>query len=356
MAEVFITRRGGGGGDVAVKSAFYTASGTFTVPKGVNAVYITACAGGGGGGKGGLSGSTTQGSPGGITSFGSLLSLSGGTGGASVGGVGGGVLAGTGGSIIISSNRSHGGVGLFGGSERGARGPFGAGGGGIAYGGYSSGGGGGAGDFVIDHYLEVTPNQTYEITIGNGGSSNAGPGGGGAMIIKWIIGAKKVLKTKLVVANESFTVPQGVEEIFVTACAGGGGGTHRAGGSSVTHGGPGGITSFGSLLSLSGGTEITSGGPGAGDGSMGFSGGIGGQGGSGLFAGGGIKAPGGPGGGAGGSGVTSYGGEAGGGAGEFVVDHALSVVPGQSYSITIGAGGTGSMPGGRGMMLLKWWE
>ena len=186
----------------------FTANGTWTAPTGVSRVFVT---GGGGGGGGGLSNATSHltGGSGGITSFGSLLSLPGGGGGAgsgTQGGASGGIAGGLGGgsgSIGQSSNTTSGGFG-----KGGSAGPYQGGAGGLAAsasnnGGYCSGGGGmangtnnyagggGSGEYVDKVELIVTPGQTYTITIGNGGTSpnvsgfTGGRGGQGILTIEW---------------------------------------------------------------------------------------------------------------------------------------------------------------------------
>ena len=126
----------------AKNSAFFVTNGTFVVPPGVTTVYITGCGGGGGGrrndpdlqtdsggsggggaavviripisvspgqnisvtvGKGGAAGTTDSrnGKAGGVTSFGSLLSIGGGGGGTSSGG-------GSGGSSPLTNEIFHG--------------------------------------------------------------------------------------------------------------------------------------------------------------------------------------------------------------------------------------------------------
>lgn len=165
----------------------FTTSGTFTVPKGVKTVYVSGCGGGGGGGNsdadncgggggGGQaciktsvnvvpgqsyvitigSGGSAQ-SAGGSSSFGVLLTLSGGGGGS---GVSGGSAGGTGGSNGQSSGMGYpdanyqyltyiaGGMGggtIFGSGGGGGRGYYGSSAGNGYSGGLYGGGGGGAG-------------------------------------------------------------------------------------------------------------------------------------------------------------------------------------------------------------------
>lgn len=215
----------------STRIARFTASGTFIVPYGVNTVYLSGCAGGGGGGAGGggnqsfygaagagggagqgvikqpvsvtpwqsiyvqvgaagsagigNSGGGTGASDGGTTSFGSLLTLSGGTAGgnggnASSGGVPGagnsagypgGSAGGDGSASTASAMGGNGGSCAFGGGGGGSRASSSNGyQAGSAYG-YGAGGGGGGGHYAGD-------NATY--LGGNGGA-----GSPGILIVEW---------------------------------------------------------------------------------------------------------------------------------------------------------------------------
>lgn len=183
-----------------LKSKTYTSNGTFTVPAGVTEVYIT---GGGAGGGGAGGGGTAQGGAGGITSFGTLLSLPGGQGGYAgnngIGALSGGPGGSHGGTPIGSMRPDGGNAGWYSGgygsvyavnaSTFGGNGAYCSGGGGC------NGSGGGAGDFVINKEIIVTPSTTYPITIGLGGvggsfansgyTTTGGKGGNGLLIIEW---------------------------------------------------------------------------------------------------------------------------------------------------------------------------
>lgn len=195
------------GGSRIKRSKVYNSPGTytFTVPVGIAGnssgtfeVYVTSCGAGGGGG-GANSGALFAGGTGGITSFGTLLSLIGGGGAgtavtSSGSGGGAGTNGGTGGVGF-----GYGGGGLFSftpgiGStySNGSKGLYGSGGSGGIYTSSYAAPGGGAGDFVIEYPLAVTPGQAYTITIGTGGiggsgssSNNGGAGGNGYMLIEW---------------------------------------------------------------------------------------------------------------------------------------------------------------------------
>lgn len=201
-----------------LKSKTFTTNGTFTVPDGVTEVYIT----GGGAGGGGAAVSSTatsvaNGTAGGVTSFGSLLSLSGGQGGTGgdqaasrpglrggPGGEHGGFAILTGGSTVVAGGGGNGGP-YFGGQPsvnlfNTASPQVGA----ALDGGYCSGGagtattalyasGGGSGDFVYDKQVQVTPLAVIIVTIGQGGqgalvpgaAGRSGNGGNGILTVKW---------------------------------------------------------------------------------------------------------------------------------------------------------------------------
>jgi|GEM_PF-2234983 len=200
-----------------LKSKTYTTNGTFTVPAGVTEVYITGGGAGGGGGSGD-SQEISMGGSGTPTSFGNLLTLSGGGGGSAIlgpAGSAGGMPGGSGGQAGICSLSASG----FRFGNGGNSGPY---FGGIAQnipsnyvsvvimksrdGGYCSGGagsnytsaevgsasGGGGGDFVYDYPITVTPLSTIVVTIGVGGlggnnqsHGRGGNGGNGILTVKW---------------------------------------------------------------------------------------------------------------------------------------------------------------------------
>ena len=177
----------------------FTASGTFTVPKGVDKVYLTGC-GGGGAGYGGTTPTVTAG---GATSFGSLLTLSGGGAGtATAQGASGGFGGQKGWKIAqyyqsggLDDNYYYNGGGdsLFGTGGRSYSQPatgYGAGGGtnsnSVLAGDY--GGGGGAQCTTMKQAISVIPGQTYTVTIGAGGTNNkisALNGTAGFLLVEW---------------------------------------------------------------------------------------------------------------------------------------------------------------------------
>ncbi|MFJ7665318.1 hypothetical protein ACIQXW_23450 [Lysinibacillus sp. NPDC097162] len=183
-----------------LKSKTYTSNGTFTVPAGVTEIYIT---GGGAGGGGAGGGGTSHGTSGGVVSIGSLFTLSGGSGGVAGNAGAAAPSGGPGGSFggpPMGSVRPDGGSGGWysGGlgstvavnaSTEGGKGAYCSGGGGCG------GSGGGAGDFVIDKEIIVTPSAVYNITVGVGGlggsynssgyTSKGGRGGDGILTVKW---------------------------------------------------------------------------------------------------------------------------------------------------------------------------
>ncbi|WP_107924354.1 hypothetical protein [Lysinibacillus parviboronicapiens] len=192
-----------------LKSKTYTSNATFTVPAGITEVYIT---GGGGGGGNGDTVVSKNGSSGGATSFGSLLTLSGGAGGiggnfdpgTGVGGAAGGPGGQNGESdgYVNGQSRSWYGKGgdsgpYFGGITApypkyvvaARNGGYCSGGAGGAQGhGFWYAGGGGGGDFVYDRPVSVTPLSNISITIGTGGAAggpHSGTGGNGILTVKW---------------------------------------------------------------------------------------------------------------------------------------------------------------------------
>lgn len=235
----------------------YTSAGTYSlkIPDNVTVIKITACGGGGGGGGGGSTNSvsTNNGTNGGATVVGNLVTLAGGNGG--IGGqtdtvppttasVGDGSGRGGVGSSAESSDNiisdSHGGDGIvdfpfFGAGGKctssskynrgggGGGGSLGSGGtgddtttpanagnkGGGGAGGYGRsashtvgrGGNGGSGGQVVMGTYNVTPNTTITITVGKGGTGGdsisssygttgkGGAGGDGYVKIEWGLGA-----------------------------------------------------------------------------------------------------------------------------------------------------------------------
>ncbi|NYV67289.1 hypothetical protein HYI36_18620 [Bacillus sp. Gen3] len=215
-----------------LRSKVFDVPGTYSwvVPDGVSEVYVTGCGAGAGGSSGSHNLATVGiGKSGGATSFGSLLTMSGGSvinggqgspgvlpggkGGAGsfgpyVGGGGGGGGFSTGGQGGGNENRAGGVGGGVGGTEGGntlsygdgTSGGIGAGGGGGSINGTNSdlksGAGGGAGGYVYDFPVTVTPGQNVTITIGvggtggvsnppNTGAGKGGNGGNGLLTVKW---------------------------------------------------------------------------------------------------------------------------------------------------------------------------
>ncbi|MGG0663395.1 hypothetical protein ABE042_04725 [Viridibacillus arvi] len=172
---------------------------SWTVPQGVTEVYLTGCAGGGGG-YGPTDVNSIPSTSGGITSFGSLLSLTGGGGASGSNGGQGGFNGGQGGfgsrSNTTADGHQPGGTGgasLYGGNAGNtAQGSQGGGGGGGFTNGYQifSGGGGGGGEFVVKFPITVNAGDIIPITIGKGGTGGGGAlrggnGGNGILIIEW---------------------------------------------------------------------------------------------------------------------------------------------------------------------------
>lgn len=186
-----------------LKTLTFTSNSTFTVPAGVTEVYITGGGAGGGGGGGGGAGATS-GSAGQVTSFGNLLTLSGGGGGqpspssAGLAGGAGGCDGSFGITVGTNGAGGHGGssgiyTGPNGGVGPGAKAMFCCGGAGGGSSQYSGGPGGGGGDFVYNRPLTVTPLISYNIIIGIGGSNGSlgvngysgGRGGNGILNVSW---------------------------------------------------------------------------------------------------------------------------------------------------------------------------
>jgi hypothetical protein len=188
---------------------FTSGSGTYTTPANCTAIRIRLVAGGGGGGGGGSG--ATSGSAGNATTFGGILTASGGDLGNSSNGTPGAGGAATGGNILnvtgsggtIAANNNTGGTFVFGGTGgssafggagrgganasgfNGTAGATNSGGGGGGAGcnntANSSGPGGGAGGY-IEHYIS-SPAATYAYAVGaaaNGGNAGTGGGAGGA--------------------------------------------------------------------------------------------------------------------------------------------------------------------------------
>jgi hypothetical protein len=177
-------------------SQVFTSSGTFTVPEGVDRVWVslTGGGGGGGGGSGNWAYSGSAGQAGGASSFGAHASSPGGGGGGGSSGVtlwtdhwwlaGGapGTPYGRHGRFSIDGNAGYGGEiapSPFGQYGRGGKG----GNGGAAQAGYESGaragGGGGSGSSSASPVFKqlvtgLTPGGTVAVTVGAGGAGGAG--------------------------------------------------------------------------------------------------------------------------------------------------------------------------------------
>ena len=150
-----------------LKSKVFETDGTFRVPAGVTEVYVTGCGGGGGGGGGALLGA--DGKAGGVTSFGSLFSLSGGSGGPIISvttdmtplkagprGSAPGSGDGSGASSLGSGGAPASMVNSSSGTDQN----------------YCGSGGGGA-SYVFDYPVTVTPNALITVTIGLGGAGGS---------------------------------------------------------------------------------------------------------------------------------------------------------------------------------------
>lgn len=207
--------------------------------------------------------------------------------------------------------------------------------------------------------------------------------------IKFAIDSGTIGKTprkQIFTTNGTWIAPAGVTRVFITGGGAGGSGSAIAQ-STATQGLAGGTTSFDTLLSLVGGAGGIAN-ANQGNAIGGLPGGPGGQmggiyfpsntsnsntdsvgGASGPYFGGKsspsllppINRKGGYCSGGGAFGIGSGAAGAGGG-GDFVFDHQLTVVPGTSYTITIGiggasveAGGYQSGAGGNGILILEWW-
>lgn len=196
----------------------FKTNGTWTAPAGVTKVFITGGGAGGGGAVVVSAGNGVVGNSGGITSFGTLLTLTGGGGGnfGAISAVTGGERGGEGGepgnilSIFSGSNISYGaGDGGDSGRYKGGKAKilpsnntevFNQLNGDVCSGGaaaivasstnnFATGGGGGM--FVENLELTVIPGNSYSITIGVGGgggtsgSNSGGKGGNGILILEW---------------------------------------------------------------------------------------------------------------------------------------------------------------------------
>lgn len=153
----------------------FTTSGTFIVPSNVKAVKVTCIGGGGGSGRYGRA------NKGGDTSFGSYMTAYGGTGGdvdnyggsfkTSVGGIGFQGQAGSASdnsiayAITYLGNLSY----IFG--LGGAQ--------------YSSGSGGGAGGSITAAINNLTPGETINVIVGEGGWGERRYGSSGVCIVEW---------------------------------------------------------------------------------------------------------------------------------------------------------------------------
>lgn len=205
---VVVTYKGTGcvvWGDM-LKTYVFTESGTITAPSWATHAIVSGCAGGGGGGGSGGGLGTT----GGTTSFGDLLTLTGGVGGATISGTseGRGGAGGDGYSGLVPA------TGAVGSSRTGMGGgnPFGAGGAsksGVGFVGpdgigYGSGGGGasanasngikgnggGSGGACVELRVSIEPGKTYTVAIGAGGVGGSGvyvggKGTSGLLMIRW---------------------------------------------------------------------------------------------------------------------------------------------------------------------------
>lgn len=168
------------------KTTVLTTSGTFTPTAGNVYTHVQLC-GGGAGGQGGGSGSPGAGTSGGTTSFGALLTATGGTNGGGGGGGGtsaGGVNGTSGGTTPGASLGGTGGSGPFGGGGTGGTGSgagvlatnvcSGGGGGGGTVGSSGGGTGGGAGGNGFGDFPIVSVGSSQIVTIGAAGTGGSG--------------------------------------------------------------------------------------------------------------------------------------------------------------------------------------
>lgn len=192
-------------------------------------------------------------------------------------------------------------------------------------------------------------------------SGTSGPTNVGAIVIASDGSALRVVSSSethgrlFVTTTQDWICPLNVNTLFLSMVGGGGGGA-----TTVGPGSTGGPSSFGALVTVGGGGGGI------------FNSTIGGAGGTGDFVGqrggdtngGGGSGPFGRGGRTGGqlgvgnaegfgSGGCGAGGGSG-GAGGYVYRKPISVVPGTTYAITLGAGGSGNFTGAPGAALLEW--
>lgn len=168
------TVAGAGAEEAVADIVIITASCSITAPHWATKALVSGCGAGGGGGADSRW-ALGNGSAGGVTSFGSLISITGGEGG-----------------NRATSSSSTGAAGVDGGPVSAAviSGKYGIGG--TPGSGSGTGGKGGNGGAVINYYVDVVGGQTYTITIGQGGAGGlsdwgiGGPGTNGFLIIKWV--------------------------------------------------------------------------------------------------------------------------------------------------------------------------
>lgn len=193
-----------------VNTYIFWDSGSIIAPNWAKCAYISGVGGGGGGG-----GRDAAGTAGGVTSFGSLLSLGGGGGGGRIGGLDAGI-PGTGGSSragLIPAGAGYyidkrGEVQRCGGNGGGS--PFGQGGearyvttgdgdtgrgrgmggSGALHSAQGGAGGGGSGGACVDFLRNIVGGRKYVVTIGaggvgGGGVQKGGDGWPGMLIVRW---------------------------------------------------------------------------------------------------------------------------------------------------------------------------
>ena len=200
-------------------TTYTSGSGTYTVPTGAKWLYVKMVGGGGGGGGGSTGGAVSNGGTGGTTTFGSsLLTCTGGVGGATSGfstlsSGGTATLNSPSTGIAINgatstptlqpasyvpggngSSSSFGGAGgggyISAGGSAATNSGSGGGGGGASSGTSVYGGGGGASGAYIEAYI-TSPSSTYSYAVGSSGTAgtagtngvNGGAGGSGVIII-----------------------------------------------------------------------------------------------------------------------------------------------------------------------------
>lgn len=150
----------------------FNTSGTFIVPSNVRAIRVTCIGGGGGAGRGGRA------NKGGDTSFGSYMTAYGGLGGSSggsfktsVGGIGFQGQAGSGYDKSIAYAITYLGNLSYKFGFGGAKG--------------TQGSGGGAGGSITAAINNLTPGETINIIVGDGGWGEYGAGASGVCIVEW---------------------------------------------------------------------------------------------------------------------------------------------------------------------------